>query len=160
MLDPELSKAVAMEADRIAAQWLAEHASPSAAPSMGLNTEQTAAAAQQGTRGDEPADIQTIDVASLELVRPRSIGVAHLGLSAMRQVGFVELLQELGSIIGRMATPGSAAATFRWLGQHSGLGELLDVDFERMQLITLYRASDALMKRRDVIFWGTADRSP
>ncbi len=57
----------------------------------------------------------------------------------------------LGSIVGHMAAPASEAATHRWLGKHSGLGELLDVDFEHMPPITLYRASDALMKRRDAI---------
>jgi hypothetical protein len=57
----------------------------------------------------------------------------------------------LGVIIGRMAAPGSELAARRWLGRQSGLGELLDVDFERMPLMTLYRASDALMKYRDVI---------
>ena len=80
----------------------------------------------------------------------------------MRQVGFPELLLELGMsspiraailgvIIGRMAAPGSELAAHRWLGQQSSLGELLDVDFERMPLMTLYRASDALMKYRDII---------
>ena len=80
----------------------------------------------------------------------------------MRQVEFAELLRELGLsspiraailgvIIGRMAAPGSELAAHRWLGQQSGLGELLDVDFERMPLMTLYRASDALMKYRDII---------
>jgi hypothetical protein len=81
----------------------------------------------------------------------------------MLQVSFVELLIELGIsgplraailgvIIGRMAAPGSELAAHRWLRQHSALGELLDVvDFGRMPLITLCRASDALMKHRDVI---------
>ena len=106
--------------------------------------------------------MQAVDVNSLELVRPRSVGVEHIGLWAMRQVSFVELLIEvgisrplraaiLGVIIGRMAAPGSELAAHRWLGQQSALGELLDIDFGRMPLMTLYRASDALMKHRDVI---------
>ena len=58
----------------------------------------------------------------------------------MQQLGFLELLTGpgingaqrstiIGSIIARMATPGSELASHRWLGQTSGLGELLDVDF-------------------------------
>jgi transposase len=49
------------------------------------------------------------------------------------------------------AAPGSELAAHRWLGQQSALGELLDIDFGRMPLMTLYRASDTLMKHRDVI---------
>ena len=107
----------------------------------------------------ETAAIQTVDVDSLELLRPRSVGVEHVGLWAMQQVGLMPLLAQLGlngpqraavvgSIIGRMAAPGSELATHGWLGQRSALGELLDVDFETMSLMQLYRASDVLMKHR------------
>jgi len=79
------------------------------------------------------SDIQSVDVASLELHRPRSVGVEQLGLWAMQQLGFLELLTGLGingaqcttligSIIARMAAPGSELAAHRWLGQTSGLG--------------------------------------
>jgi transposase len=42
-------------------------------------------------------------------------------------------------------------AAHRWLGQTSGLGELLDVDYETLPLISLYRASDVLWKRHAAI---------
>ena len=45
-------------------------------------------------------------------------------------------------------THGSARlerATYRWLGHRSGLGELLEVDFETLSMMQLYRASDALV---------------
>ncbi len=123
---------------------------------------ETKPAAQPESTAVPAADVQAVDVNTLELVRPRSVGVEHIGLWAMCQVGFPELLLELGMsspiraailgvIIGRMAAPGSELAAHRWLGQQSSLGELLDVDFERMPLMTLYRASDALMKYRDII---------
>ena len=106
--------------------------------------------------------MQTIDVDSLEWLRPRSVAVERLGLWAMQQVGLVDLLEQLGvsgplrsaalgSIIGRMAAPGSERATYGWLSRRSALGELLDVDFEAMSLMQLYRASDALMAHRDAI---------
>ena len=61
-----------------------------------------------------PTDLQTVDVDSLELTRPRTVGVEQLGLLAMQQLNFLDLLAELGingahiaaivgSIIGRMA---------------------------------------------------------
>ena len=67
-------------------------------------------------------------------VRPRPVAVESLGLWAMRQVSYVELLIEagifsplraaiLGVIIGRMAAPGSELAAYRWRGQQSALGE-------------------------------------
>ena len=108
------------------------------------------------------ADVQAVDVDSLELTRPRSVGVEQVALWAMQAVGFTEMLIGLGlsgplrsvilgAIIGRMAQPASERATRRWLEQHSGLGELLAVDFEAMAENALYRASDALMKHRSAI---------
>jgi hypothetical protein len=71
-------------------------------------------------------DVQAVNVDSLELVRPRTVGVEIAGLWAMAQVDFVGLLGEwgftgpkrtaaLGSIIGRMAAPGSELSTYAWL---------------------------------------------
>ena len=42
------------------------------------------------------ADLQTADVGSLELIRPRSAGVEHVGLWAMEQLGLEALLERLG----------------------------------------------------------------
>ena len=57
----------------------------------------------------------------------------------------------LGKLIGIMGQPGSELATWNWLQQHSALGELMDVDFLSMSHSCLYRASDVLMKHREVI---------
>ena len=120
------------------------------------------AAAAEATTTAVSADVQSVDVDSLELTRPRSVGVEQVALWAMQAVGFIELLMGLGLsgplrslilgvIIGRMAHPASERATRRWLEQRSGLGELLEVDFEAMAENALYRASDALMKHRSSI---------
>src|SRR5664279_3786844 len=104
-----------------------------------------------------PADLQAVDVNSLELTRPRTVGVEQLGLWAMQQLNFLELLTHLGingaqiaaivgSIIGRMAGVGSELATHNWLMKQSALGELLEVDYESLPLMTMYRAADALWK--------------
>lgn len=56
-----------------------------------------------------------------------------------------------GSIIARMAAPGSELASHRWLTATSGLGALLEVDLAALPLSRLYRASDVLMKHREEI---------
>ena len=115
-------------------------------------------------------DFQHVDVDSLELIRPRSVGVEHAGLWAMDQLGLRTRLEALGigasvrtaaigSIIARMARPGSERATRRWLGERSALGELLGVDFEMMGPMRLYRASDALMAHREAIEHHLFDRA-
>ena len=80
----------------------------------------------------------------------------------MEQLGLAPLLERLGfngrqravalgSIIARMAQPGSERATWRWLCERSALGELLEVDFETLNVMQLYRASDRLMAHREAI---------
>lgn len=82
-------------------------------------------------------DYVAIDVDSMNLTQPRSVGVEHLGLYAMAQLRLVEKLTELGingpmraaitgNIIARMAKPASELATWQWLREHSALGELID----------------------------------
>ncbi len=116
-----------------------------------------------GTGGEAPSeDLQTVEVGSVELMRPRSVGVEQVGCWALEQLGVGELLEELGlngpmraaamgAIVGRLARPGSERATWGWLRRRSGLGELLEVDFETLPLMQMYRASDALMKHREAI---------
>jgi hypothetical protein len=103
-----------------------------------------------------------VDIASLQLIRPRSVGVEAAGLAAMDWLGIDPILADLGfngiqraavagSLIGRMAAPGSELATWRWLGERSALGELLGVNFDTMPLMQLYRTSDLLVRHRDKI---------
>lgn len=107
-------------------------------------------------------DYHEVDVDSLELIRPRSIGVEHVGKAALDWLGLSAILSAagfngtqqtaaIGSVIGRMAAPGSELATWRWLRGRSALGELLDFDYEGMPLMSLYRASDRLVRHRQAI---------
>ena len=57
----------------------------------------------------------------------------------------------LGNVIGRFAVRGSARANWEWLQTHSALGERLNLDFNAMSRISLYRASDLLMRHRSAI---------
>lgn len=100
-----------------------------------------------------------IDPDSLEVLEPRSVGVEHVALSVIREIGFIEQLEQLGfkpsqcaaaigNVIARMAQPASELATWRWLRNESALGEMLEFDFETMPLIRLYRASDLLLRHQ------------
>jgi hypothetical protein len=126
----------------------------------------TAGAATSSSAPASPASSPPVFVElnpdSLELTQPRSIGVEHVALAAMRELAFEPLLDSLGingvmrtaivgSIIARMAAPGSELASHRWLTGTSGLGDLLEVDLAALPLSRLYRASDLLMKHREVI---------
>jgi transposase len=152
LLDALLSETGQALAQRYAAQLIALR--PSAAT---LTAAQAAA-----TDPNEPGRYQEVDLDSLDLVRPRSVGVEHAALSVMRQCGLEDKLASLGmnrpqiaaavgNIVGRMAHPGSELATHAWLQQRSALGELIDFNFEAMDLNRLYRASDALYKHREAL---------
>lgn len=136
--------AVEAEAQRIAAQLLSREQGPPSAPSP------------------DSGAMQTVDVDSMTLVRPRSVAIEQLALWAMAAVDFTGVLADcgfngaqhaaaLGTIIARMAAPGSEQATWRWLRQRSGLGELLDYDYETMTDQALYRIADRLYQHRTQI---------
>ena len=90
-------------------------------------------------------DVQHVDVDS-----PR---FEELGMGASMSAAAV------GSIIARMAQPGSERAARRWLGERSALGELLGVEFATFGPMRLYRASDALMAHREAIEHHLFDRA-
>ncbi len=165
MLESALPEQVQVLAQRFAAQIIARQpavpslgapAAPGAAPTRAVPATPTASPAS------ELARYQEVDLDSLELVDPRSVGVEHAALAAMRQCGLEDKLKQLGlnrpqiaaalgNIVGRMAQPGSELATHAWLGETSALGELIDFDFQAMDLNRLYRASDALYKHREAL---------
>ncbi len=104
----------------------------------------------------------TIDINTLETTRPRSVSVEHVAYETLKQMGLEQKLSDLGLnqpqlnsvlgvIIGRMVHPGSELATHYWLQNQSGLGELIDCDFEEMSLYRFYQASDLLLKNKNDI---------
>lgn len=107
-------------------------------------------------------DFQEVDVNSLKQIKPRSVGAEHVSLEALKELQIPQILEDagfngrqraeaLGNIIGRMCAPRSERATDQWLKEQSALGELLKHDFSTMPLIALYRASDRLLKKKDLI---------
>jgi len=105
---------------------------------------------------------EEIDVNSLQQIKPRTVGAEHVALEALKELHIPQILQDvgfngrqraeaLGNIVGRMCAPRSELATAEWLKETSALGELLTHDFTPMPLMQLYRASDRLLKNKDII---------
>ena len=149
-----LPAAAERHAQRISAQLLAR-----APSSSSVETSSDTAA----------ADVHAVHVDSMALVRPRSVGVEAAGLWAMEQVDLTGLLTALGfngaqrsaalgSIIGRLAQPGSELSTYEWLCERSGLGELLGVDYGAMSLSSMYRITDRLWSSKTALESALFDR--
>ena len=148
LLDSTLCEAGQALAQRLAARLIASHATD---------------ARHSDAPGTPQVDhYQCVDLDSLELLRPRSVGVENAALTMMSACALQDKLAELGfnrpqiasavgNIVGRMAHPSSELATHAWLRQRSALDELLEFDFEAMDLNRLYRASDLLYKHRDAL---------
>ncbi len=133
------------EAQRIAANLLKrnkEYAAPDAQASTG--------------------DYHDVDIDSVQSSELRSVGVEHMAYDALQSLDLDSKLASLGlnasevsaaigTIIGRMAAPGSELSTHRWLQQESGLSDLIDTDFNTCSLSRMYRVSDLLLKHRDAL---------
>lgn len=111
---------------------------------------------------DDQPDYREVDVDRLEMFRPRSVSCEHVALDAFNSLKFGEHLKTLGfngpqlaaatgTIIGRMCHPASELATHYWLQNVSGLGELIDYDFSKINLYKMYTISDQLLKNKDAI---------
>jgi hypothetical protein len=62
-----------------------------------------------------------------------------------------ELSAALGTIVGRMIHPSSERETHRWLQQNSALGELIDFDYNTLNLDSLYHLGDKLFSHKKAI---------
>lgn len=104
----------------------------------------------------------SINVNSIEKSNPRSVGAEDLMLKMANQLELPKQLKELGlstrdasialgSIIARAVHPDSERSTYAWLCNDSGLGELIDFDFNNSSLDQLYRVSDKLLKHKNTL---------
>ncbi len=116
---------------------------------------------QSKSENNQP-DYREVDIDSLEMLRPRSVGCEHVALEAFNSLKLGEHLKTLGfngpqlaaatgTIIGRMCYPTSELATHYWLQNISGLGELIDYDFSKLTLYKMYTISDQLVKNKEAI---------
>ena len=119
--------------------------------------------AQQGQGSEQDEQLyKEVDIGSLEVIRPRSVGKEHVAVEALRSLKLDDKLRDLGfntphlaaaigTIIGRMCLPGSELATHNWLQNITGLGELIDFDYGKTSLYSLYQVSDQLFKHKETI---------
>ena len=114
-------------------------------------------------------DYREVDLDTIQLTRPRSVGAEHVTLEALHSLELDKKLGELGfngpqtaaaigTIIGRACHPGSEMATHAWLQERSGLGELIDYDFNRLSLYGMYQISDKLLAKKAAIEGHLYDR--
>ncbi|BBO79857.1 transposase [Desulfosarcina ovata subsp. sediminis] len=107
-------------------------------------------------------DYRLIDIDSLELIRPRSVSIEHVSHETFLKLQLDKIFEGLGynnhqiaaaigSIVGRMAVPGSELSTHYWLQNRSGLGELIGYDYESMSLKRIYEISDRIYKDKEAI---------
>ncbi len=112
--------------------------------------------------GIDEKDLHTVDLNSVEHSNSRTVGGEALAHNAMLEVRLPERLESMGfnnsqvhaamgNIVGRMLQPGSELSTHEWLQKRSGLGDLLDFEFEKQGLSALYRVSDLLWENHKEI---------
>jgi len=110
---------------------------------------------------DQP-DYSEVDLDSLEMFRPRSVSCEHVALEAFNSLKLGEYLKTLGfngpqlsaavgTIIGRICQPASELSTHYWLQNVSGLSELINYDFNKINLYKMYTISDQLLRNKDAI---------
>ncbi len=120
------------------------------------------ASQQDVSESSSTTDFRDVDLDSLEMSRQRSVGSEHVTLDALQFLGLDTKLEELGfngvqksaaigAIIGRACEPGSELATHEWLQERSGLGELIDYDFNSLSLYGMYKVSDQLLEKKTAI---------
>jgi len=115
----------------------------------------------QDVDDSDSIDYREVNLDSIEMSRPRSVGREHVTLEALRFLELDKKLEDLGfngpqaaaigTIVGRACQPGSELATHAWLQERSALGELIDYDFENLSLYGMYRISDQLFGKKAAI---------
>lgn len=116
----------------------------------------------QDVDDSDSIDYREVNLDSIEMSRPRSVGREHVTLEALRSLKLDQTLGNLGfngpqraaaigTIIGRACQPGSELATHAWLQERSALGELIDYNFDNLSLYGMYQISDQLLGKKAAI---------
>ncbi len=103
-----------------------------------------------------------VDPKSLKNSQVRTVGGESICLDMIRQLDLEKKLLELGfnnkqlglalgTIIGRLLSPGSDRSTFWWLQNQSALGELIGFDFNKTSLNRFYEVADLLLTKKKKI---------
>jgi transposase len=107
-------------------------------------------------------DYQLVDVNSVDNEDARTVGAEHVVYETIKELQIDKKLKTLGFnrfqvavavgvVAGRMIAPGSERATHYWMQNVTGLDELLGVDFSKVSLDRVYKASDLLLKHKDAL---------
>ena len=103
-----------------------------------------------------------INVATIKNSDPRSIGVEGVIYETIKELELDKKFQELGysniqtnsaigSLIAKIAKPGSDIKAYNWLCKRSGINELLGCDFNQMSSSNIYRVADKLNADKDLL---------
>ncbi len=110
----------------------------------------------------EANNFEAVDIQSLQNHRVRRIGGEYLGASFFNKLqlqkcfkacGFSQRQLEIAMllIIGRLVEPGSERHLHRWAQHLSGLDELINTDFNRLSLNSLYKMTDLIYEHKTEI---------
>ena len=111
---------------------------------------------------NQEQDFESINVNAVSSSENKRIGSEHVGLEAMKSLGFFDLFQQLGFtqrqsdlatllIVGRYVHPSSERELRRYAKEQSALDELLGTSFFHIGNNALYRTSDLLFEHKDQI---------
>jgi transposase len=103
-----------------------------------------------------------VDVESLSHQQIRQVGAEHICVETIKQLGLDQLLKEakfnnkqidaaIGTIVGRLVSPGSERSTHKYLQNQSALDELLNCDFQQLKLDNLYCIADKILRNKEMI---------
>lgn len=98
-------------------------------------------------------DYQMVDLNAVSSHEGQSVGPEHVGVQAMKQLGFFKLFRKLKFtkqtmdlatllIVGRLVHPSSERELKRYAEEGSGLDDILQTDFSRLTNHALYDTSD------------------
>ena len=105
---------------------------------------------------------ESVDVSTIENNDVKTIGVEHLAYESSKKIHLSQILEECGlsdkevqdslaTIIGKLIFPGSELFTSKCLRSKSALDEILGTDFSNMHKNRLYKISDILLEKKDLI---------
>jgi len=111
---------------------------------------------------EDERDYRNVNINAVSSSEGKSIGPEHVGLEAMKALGFFDLFRQLGfkegdsnlatlQLVGRLVHPGSERELQRYAKEQSALDELLGTDFSYVGHNMLYRNSDLLFKHKETI---------
>jgi len=124
-------------------------------------SEEQAVAKTLDGKTDQTPDYQHINVASIEVAEPRSLGPEYLCHSIWQELGINELLVSHGVsphslsiietlVLGRLIFPASDRQTWEWAQRRSAVYELAGTPLKG-SLNSFYRATDTVFQHKDAI---------